>query len=285
MNTVGPKKNFTADTSHGCSPAIWEDVRVLELLEKPEKGLHFYDDFQDFGLPGVQTTQIQLGRYKVFNTAAGQIQKVTTINSVELMGGALQANQDTAADSSSLAQAGPAYLMSGDKSTSGVIFFEAAVAVASIAANTQGFFVGLAEVDQMTLATGVPFSSGDTITNTWSGIGFHAKIAGTGTVDTVVTDRATAFTDLGVGEGGQLANFTFLKLGMIYDPAADAAKRVRFFANNLECNTKYTQTLLAATTNLKANALGLVWSNVCGSVGTASQFLRWWRVAQYYYDR
>lgn len=285
MNTVGPKKNLLADTSRGPSPAIWEDVRVLELLEKPGKGLHFFDDFQDFGLPGTQTTQINLGRYKVFNTGAGVIQKVTTVNSVELQGGALQNALDTDNDSGSIAQASPSYFLSGDKATSGALFFECEYAQASLVTNMASVFIGLAEVDQMTLATAVPLNAGDPITNTWSGIGFHLKEDGLGVVDTVVTDRATSFTDLGAGEGGTLVAYTFKKLGFIYDPQADAAKRIRFFADNLELTTKYTQTLLAATTNLKANALGLVWAAVSDSAASYTGFLRWWRVAQYFYDR
>lgn len=285
MNTVGVKNNFAADTSHAPSPAIWEDVRILELLEKPGKGVHFFDDFEDLPLPPTLTTQIGFGRYKGFNTGAGIISRVSTINSVEIMGGAVKMNLDTDNDSSALAVAYPSFFLSNDKATSGALFFECCYAQNSIVTNLASTFIGLAETDQMTLATAVPLNAGDPITNTWSGLGFRIAEDGLGVVDTVYTDRATAFTNIGAAEGGTLAAYTFSKFGMIYDPGAEASKRIRFFLNNQETTTKLTAAQLAATTNLKANCLAPVWASVADSAGTAFEgYMRWWRCAQYFYD-
>lgn len=270
----------TGSNLHKLSPAIWGRFPWATIRKRPELGRLFYDDFQDAPLIPTETTQIGYGKYKVFNTGAGTVVPLSAVNSVEIAGGAMSNTLDTDNDSGSLAQAYPMYRLSGAKATMGKLYFEACYAQNSIVTNLASGFFGLAETDQMTLATAVPLNAGDPITNTWSGIGFRIAEDGLGVVDTVVTDRATSFTNIGATEGGTLAANVFRKFGMLVDPD-DSARCVRFFLDNVECATAYTKAQVIATTNLKANALGLVWANCADSAGTTfAGYMKWWAVGQ-----
>lgn len=281
MNKITFKQNRTVDASRLPSPVIWSDCPWHEIMDRQVNGVAFYDDFQDFPLAGTQTTQIGHGRYKVFNTGAAKITRVSTINSVEIGGAALETALDTDNDSGSIGHSYPQYLLSGLNSNSGKLWFECCYGQNSIVTNFASVFMGLAEVDQFTFATAVPLNGGDAITNGGSILGFRIAEDGLGVIDTVVSDRATSFTNIGAGEGGTLAAYTFKKLGLVYDPTGPAARRIVFYADNLELTTPYSHASLIATTNLDANALGLIFSACADSAGTTyTGWMKWWRVAQ-----
>lgn len=262
------------------SPAIWADCPVNQILEQPRLGRYLYDDWKDFPLIGTQTTQIAHGKWKVFNTGAGTVVPVSAVNSVEIPGGALKIALDTDNDSGSLAQSYPTFNLTGDPATSGKLWFEVCYAQNSILTNMAAVIFGLAETEQWTLATAVPLNAGDAITNAAAMIGFRIEEDGLGVIDSVVSDRATSFTNIGDTEGGTLAAYTFRKLGFVYDPAK-SADCVTFYANNLELTTRYTKTQILATTNLKANALGPIIAACADSAGTAFEaYIKWVRVCQ-----
>jgi len=280
MNPVDYKKNFTADTKRLRSPAIWADCPWDQILRGTVHGLAYFDDFQDFPLAGTQTTEIGHGKYKVFNTGAGTVKRVSTVNSVEIPGGCLQIDLDTNNDSGAIAQAYPQCLLSGLSSNSGKLWFECCYAQNSILTNMAAVMIGLAETEQWTLATAVPFNGGDAITNTASFVGFRIEEDGLGVVDTVYSDRATAFTNIGDTEAGTLAPYVFKKFGLVYDPDAGDTT-MRFFADNLELTTKLKNSTLTGLTNLDANCLGLILAACADSAGTAFQaYLKWWSYAQ-----
>lgn len=282
MNTMRYAGNLgSADTTRTPSPNVWKDCPVRDIQEGVRNGVYFYDDFQDFPLIGTQTTQIAHGKYKVFATTGSSITRVSAVNSVEIAGGALSATIDTDNDSASIAQSYPSYLLSGLTTTSGKLWFECCYAQNSLVTNLAGVFIGLAEVEQWTLATGVPFNGGDAITNSASAIGFRIEEDGLGVIDTVYSDRATSFTNIGDADSALTAANTFIKLGMKYDPADKEGKAVRFYANNLELTNSLSNAALVALTNLDANALGLLFATVGDSAGTTfANYLKWWRVAQ-----
>ena len=281
------KRNLSADTTRLMSPNIWADFPIDSVRSNPSLGIYNFDNFQDFPLIGTQTTQIAHGRYKVFNTGAGTVVPVTSVNSVEV-GTVLSVALDTNNDSGGLADSYPSEMMTGyvgDPTTTinsmGLLCFEGCVAVSTIAVDTVGFFLGLAEVDQITMATAVPFNAGsDTITNTWSGLGFFKGEDALGVVDTVYTDRATSFTNIGNDALTISAAYTFIKLGFVYDPKR-TTDQVRFFSNNVELTDKMSRTTLRATTNLKANALGRIFSVIADS-GLGTAYLKWWAIGQLY---
>lgn len=262
------------------SPAIWADCPVNLILEQPRLGRYLYEDWKQFPLIGIQTTEIAHGGWKVFNTGAGTVVPVSAVNSVEIPGGALKIALDTDNDQGAIAQSYPTFNMTGDPATSGKLWFEVCYAQKSVLTNMAAVMIGLAETELWTLATAVPFNAGDAITNAASFIGFRIEEDGLGVIDTVYSDRATSFTNIGDTEGGTLTAFTFKKLGIVYDPAK-AADCVTFYADNLELTTRLSKAALVALTNLDANALGPIIAACADSAGTAFEaYIKWIRVCQ-----
>jgi hypothetical protein len=272
------------DTSRAHSRTLWRDCPWDQLLSGEKDGIAFFDDFNSLPLAPTLTTQIGFGQYKGFATSGATITQIGVINSVALGGGYLDLHHNADADSASLAQAYPSYMLTGLTSNSAKLWFECRIACKSLLASRNSFFVGLGEVNLFTLATAVPFTA-DTaaFSNAGAVIGFYKLMAQTtaGQINTVYTDRATGFTTLGTGEALLPAAFGFVKLGMIYDPQNKDGNVVSFFANGVKLGTSLTATQLTATTNLKANALGLMIADVAGSsVSTDETYLDWWRCAQ-----
>lgn len=262
------------------SPAIWSKCPWGSIKNDPSLGRFWEENWSDFPLIGTQTTQIGHGRYKLFSSASGTINPVSAVNSVEIQGGALKMNTDTDNDAAIIAQSYPSWRMSGSSASSGKLWFEAIVAQKSVVTNMAASFIGFGETDLMTLAVALPLNAGDPITNDGAMIGFRIEEDGLGVIDTVYSDRATSFTNIGDTEGGTLVAYTFKHLGILYDPL-DIDRCVRFFTDNVECSTALSRAALVALTNLDANALGFLAGTVADSAGTAHElYIRGWRCAQ-----
>ncbi len=272
-----------ASSTREPTPIIWADCPVADIQENPVKGFHVYDDFLNIGLIPVETTQIAYPPYKVYATASAAVAPVQTINSVILGTGGVMGFQVAADnDGLSLAQPYPHAYITGNKANGGKLWFEAQIAVSTIASNTIGWFLGLAETDKWALSATIPFNAASaSLNNGAAGIGFFGDEAGVGVYRSAVTDRATSFTSINATLGTMVA-YTFVKLGMVYDPEG-GADAIKFYVNGVLDSTRYTATQIAATTNLKANALGMIFACIgAASVSTGAAYLRWWRLAQLY---
>ena len=280
QNPVKFLLNTQASTDRFISNAIWGDCPLGSIAADPRIAEVFIDDFNDLPLAPTLTTQVAFGRYKAYAAGGCTISRVSAINSVEILGGALQISMDTDDDEASIAQAYPGFLLSGSGSTSGKLWFECCYTQNSIATNMASVFIGLAETEQWTLASNVPHTSGDTIDNSASAIGFRIEEDGLGVIDTVRSDRATSFTNIGDTEAGTMVAHTFRKFGMTYDPGR-STDCIRFYANNQLLTTKLSNAALTAFTNLDANALGLIWSVAADSAGTSFLgSMKWWQCIQ-----
>lgn len=269
-----------ADTSNDLSN-FWADCPAHDIRNGWRRGWFHDDDFTEVPLIGTQTTQIGWNKGKVFATSGASVVPATILNSVEYGGSNLQLLSAAANDRHAYAQAYPCFFMTGSTATSNMLWMEARIALTTIATATTGLMFGLAEVDQWALAAGVPFSTNDSIaiTNTASFIGFNKSTTGLGVGNTAVSDRATSFTNIGASEVTFAAN-TFVKLGMKYDPTA-GANLITFFVNGVKTATRYTATNILATTNLKANPLGLILATIGGaSISTNSVHMDWWKCYQ-----
>lgn len=267
------------------SPFIWGDCPWEQLRDGLLPGSTFeLPDWATFPLAGTQTTQIAHSNLKVFATADGAIAPVSAVVS-ERVGAVLKLLAGTTSDNESLsiAQAYPSFLLSGLSSNSGKLWFEFEIGITSILTNTMGFFCGLAETDLWTLATGVPFNGSDAITNSASAIGFRKGEDALGVVDTVYSDRATSFTNIGDDETSiavSTAAVPFAKFGIKYDPNEET-NCVQFYKSGVKTTTSLTRTALRALTNLDANALGFIFAQIndSGADGLATYVGRG-RIAQ-----
>jgi hypothetical protein len=279
-NKVDFMQGLTADTYRRPSPSIWGDCPVAAIKENPEIGVYYYDDFGDLPLAPTLTTQIAYGKYKAFGDTGNTITKVGAVNSVALMAGALQLAIDTDNDSTSIAQAYPTFLLTGLTSNSGKLWFEACVAQNSIVTNLANWFVGLAEVNLLTLSSTVPWADDGTLSNAGAFIGFAHAEDGVGVVNSVYNDRATTFTNVQAGIK-TMAAYTFTKFGFVYDPLVAGANCVTFYVDGQPQTSFLTKTVLQALTNLDANPLGLILSTSADSAGTTwALFMKWWACAQ-----
>tara|TARA_R100000808_G_C2123177_1_gene133998 strand:- start:216 stop:983 length:768 start_codon:yes stop_codon:yes gene_type:complete len=252
------------------------------MANDPGVGYHFFDDFLGMPLEGTQTTEIQWAGtpYKVHATATGEVEAQETVNSVETPGGIIAFGTPADNEQSTIGTVSEPFKMSGDPSLDGKLWFEARIAFSSTVTNGVGFMVGLAETQLWTFADAVPFNGGDAITNSASFIGFHYPEDDTSTADTVYSDRATSFTAIGNGEVTGLADNTFVKLGMVYDPN-ETDNCIRFYVDGAELSTKVSKSTLTGLTNLDAGTLGLIASQICDSAGTSiNTYMDWWRCAQ-----
>ena len=279
MTDVRMKDNLGSATSlRGPSPNIWGGCPVESIRNGRMAGIIFEDDFLHTPVIGTQTTQIAQGDYKVFAHTGCAVTPVSSVNSIEVGNGVLAFTTDTADDSASLAQTYPAFRLS---TLAGKLWFEARLAYTPIVTNGIGWFLGLAETELWTLAAGVPFNAGDAITNSASAIGFRKPEDDTTTFDTVYSDRATSFTEVGGAEGSVAAAYQWTKLGLVFDPNAAAAERIKFYQDNLELSSKVTNAVLIALTYLDANALGLLFAQIADTAGTSgASYLDWWRCVQ-----
>jgi hypothetical protein len=281
QNTVRHSQSRSSETNRAPSPAVWGNCPLASLLADPGRGLVFFDDFQDLPVtPSDLTTTIAFGKYKAYAATGCTISRVTSINSVETQGGAVQIAMDTDNDEAAFGQVQGSFYLSGDPTTSGKLWLEICYAQNSIATDLAATFIGLGEVDAFTFGANVPMNSGDAISNSGSMIGFRIEEDGTGVIDTVYSDRATSFTNINDDVDIDLAANTFKKLGMVYDPN-ETEKCVRFFIDNVEDSTYLSRSALTALTNLDANPLGLMWAVAADSGGTSfKSYVKWWRVAQ-----
>lgn len=283
VNTIEPRQNKTAVTGRKCSPAIWGDFPAREILDPRSRrdGIYRRHDFSDLPLQGTLTTQISNGQFKVFGDTGNTITRVVSINSVLVPGGAMQLALDTDNDEVAIADAYPSFLMTGLK-TNGAqkLCFELCYAQDTVVTNKASVFFGLANVDAVTLSTTVPLNDGDPIDASMYAVGFRIAEDGLGVIDTVRTDGATSFTNIGAGEGGTLVGYTFKKLGLVYDPY-NVDRCVRFFTDNVECATALTAAQVVAFTNIDANGLGFLFAATADSAGTTHKsFIKWMQVGQ-----
>lgn len=273
------------------SENVWHDCPWNEIKNGAVDGIAFFDHFEAMPLIGTQTTQIAYDKYKVFATAGAAVTPVSAVNAVDVGMGVMALTHNANNDSASLAQSYPAFKITGDRTTSGQLWFEARIAVKSLLTLRNGFLIGLGETNLWTLATAVPFNGDAAVLDASAAfIGFNKwEIVSTtaaattglpGGINTSYTDRATTFTQVQADAGIMSAAFTFINLGIRYDPT-DSAHAIRFFVNNLELGNVLTNAQITATTNLKANSLGLICSSIAGaSVSTDATYLEEWRCAQ-----
>jgi hypothetical protein len=284
MELITPRQNLQTITAGRLSPNLWHDCPRDAIRQDPGRGIFFYDDFNDLPLVPTLTTQIGYGKYKAYAASGCSIARVDTVNSVVMMGGPLSISMDTDNDEAAIAQAYPGYLMSGLTTTSNKLWFECEYAQNSIATNMAATFFGLGSADAITFAANTPMNSGDAITNDWYGIGFRIEEDGVGVVDTVYTDGATSFTNIGDTEGGTMVANTFAKYGFTYDPTK-TSDCITFYKNNLPLTTKLSKAALVALTNLDANPLSIMWAVAADSAGTSfAGYMKWWACSQLYVD-
>jgi len=281
LKTADFRLNRTVDQNRTKSNAIWYDCPELRIENQEISGAFFKDDFTDFLLPATQTTEINLGRYKVYCATAGVWQTDAMPHSATPLGtgGIISGLCDTDGDAMAIGtQACPFSLLT---TQSGKLWFEARVAKTSILTNMGQFFCGLGESAVTTYSATVPLGNADATSNALAMIGFNRLEDGLGVLNTSYADHATSWTDIQAAANSTLAANTWIKLGMRFDPKGDPLRCVTFFVDGVECTGAMTKAALLALTHLDAKGLGPLLAFYADSAGTADYtYIDWWRCYQ-----
>lgn len=271
---------LTQTTDRGPSAGVWGDcpVTIQDLRNDPTLGWFFDDDFTDFGLPGTQTTEINLGRYKVYNTGAGKVitDSMPTATGTATRGGIISMLCDTAGDQSVIGTHACPFSLNA---SAGKLWFEGRIATTSIATNMTHIFFGLGNNADVTFGAAIPLADADATGTAVALAGFTRLEDGLGVLNTSYTDEAASYTHVQTSAGSIAAN-TWIKLGMKFDPNG-GSNCLSFYVNGAKTTTSLSATTLAALTHLDASGLGPVFAQFADSAGTANYaYLDWWRCIQ-----
>ncbi len=284
-NTIKPSLNTTLDQRRIASPAIWADCPWEDILDPRSAidGIAFFDDFLDFPLPGTQTSEAWLGRYKVYNTGSGKwiTDAMPHSATASTTGGVVSTLCDTDGDAAALGTQASPFLLTTTM-TNSKLWFEARIATTSILTNMGQLFCGLAENQIATFGAATPLANADATASTLAMIGFNRLEDGLGVLNTSYADHAATWTDIGAAANSTLAANTWIKLGIKVN-MADTLRCVRFYVDNVECANAMTKAALLATTYLDVSGLGPCLAFFADSAGTADYvYIDWWRGAQIY---
>lgn len=277
MKYRGNQGSNVPNTGRGPSPYIWGDCPWNDIKSGDVDGIAIHDDFEFFPLPGTQTSEINLGQYKVYNTGATKVTSDAQFGTTETGGGIISILCDTDGDQGVIGtQSCPFYL---NTVSSKKLWFECRVALTAILTDGNQLFVGLAENTDFTFGAAQPLANANATSNAGAMVGFNRLEDGLGVLNASYADRATSWTNV-LASVGSIAALTWVKLGMIFDPD-NTLECLQFYVNGVKSSTNMTKAALAALTYLDAGSLGFCMANFADSAGTTNYFYcDWWRGSQ-----
>lgn len=281
VNSIGFANNLAgADTARDWSGNIWTDCPWDEVRSGVRDGVWFEDDFQDYTLPGTQTTQVAQGRYKAYCATAGQwaVDNMPHSTTAGVAGGIISGLCDTDGDAMSIGTEACPFLLTTTQQ--GKIWFEARIATTSILTNMGQLFCGLGENHVTTFSSTVPLGNADATSSAIAMIGFNRLEDGLGVLNTSYADHSATWTDVQAAANSTLAANTWIKLGMKIN-FKDLTRCVRFYVNNVECSSAITKAILLATTFMDVSGVGPLLAFYADSAGTADYvYIDRWRACQ-----
>lgn len=273
-HTIVQQKGVNTNRLH--SPRIWADCPILEIKAGAKDGRYFFDDF--INTPVLSTTATT-GLYACYADTGGTIlQSATDVN------GALVMTLDgTAADAATITTGGNSggfLVISDTASAAKKLWFEARVKVSSITdAACGGFFIGLTE-EACGDATADVLAAGAAGMADKDHIGFLRPADDGDGLDIVYTKAGQTDTTV-LANAATLVADTYIKVGLVYDPDAPAAKRIKFFLDGVE-QTSYVAASAFDGTFPDGEELCLTMGFKDDASGTASlkATIDWWAACQ-----
>lgn len=239
-------------------------------------GVGIYDDFGNAGGP-VLTNVGGWSGYKTFENDGGLISQRSGVD-----GGILRLANDNTDDDSVSIQTGYATGSMGSISrTAGarkMALFGARFALGQVANTKTDWFIGLcspgaAKNDGFFADNGTMIGGDATCTNSF--IGFMVRQAAGATLNFVYANAGAAITTP-IAALATLTADTMVKCEFVYNPEAEASRKIACFLNGAEQSTYITDTNMAATTFPNGDALSMFaeLKNAAGSTSYAD--LDWW---------
>lgn len=234
-------KSTSADTSPGLSLSLWG--QVLQRM-RPGNHIAIGEDFEAFGLSTAVSSNV--GRYAGRGGQAVSYEDTSFSLAVRSeRGGVLRFSHGTDNEEASLqwCDDSAAFVISDTAGEDFALAFEARVKFGSIANDVLGGFVGLAE--ENAAAHNFIADAGTMVDKDF--IGFH-RLEGDGdAIDFIYKKNGQTQQSL-ISDMATIAADTYVKLGFLYDPEADASERITAFVNGVPQSTKVTAALIAAAT-------------------------------------
>lgn len=274
--TVTMKGNLGSEqTTRVPSPAIWGDCPWEEIANGMRSGILFWDDFvnQPTWTAGTGTTL----KYSYYGDTG------VTINAIETYdesGGVLEiCNNDADNDEGSIQCYGAPFEISDTAGADFKLWFEARLKKAAITDNSLAFFVGLSEeglaaADTLVDNTGVmadkDYIGFDVEHDAGEELNFGYNLSGATAVEKI------AALDTLVAD-------TYVKVGFVYDPLADTAKRIKVFLNGIEQSTYVTATNIATASGSAfpdGEELAPLLATKVGTAAESALHMDWWRCCQ-----
>lgn len=260
------------DTGSGISRNLWQDCPWDQIVNDPNVGYAFFDDF----LSAMQdpTTAKIYGNYYCLDTGD------STLTANASVGGEIQllVTTDNEDCGIRLGNGSAPFVISDTAANAKKLWFECRVKKSLVANDLAGVFVGLAAEDALA-ANFLADAGTDFANNDYFGFWFN-EAAGTNVKLVYGITGQDPTTPTGLTALDVIAADTYVKLGFVYDPAADAAKKIKIFVNGLEYGTGVSATNIATATFPDGEEMTPMFYLSAGGNSDFTATMDWWRVAQ-----
>lgn len=265
----------------GLSPRLWRHVSAAIQGASGENRLFLAgDDFAAIHNSGTLTDLVSERPYLIY---ADDTTNHSAVGAADENGGVLQLNIDSgaAANEEIGICAGDGTQQLGQISdTSGSDFltaFECRFKLSSVTTGQAATFIGLAQPG-IVANGGIIDTNGGPMANK-AAIGFNVLADDGDSLDFCYQGASQTRQDI-AGVKALTAD-TFVKAGFLYNPQAEASKRIRIFIDNVEYSTYVTATNIATATFPDAEALtfAAIMKGIAGSVALEGA-IDWWAFAQ-----
>jgi hypothetical protein len=258
----------------GLSPRLWAPYAKQALSPDGDSyGVMASDQF--VGWNGSVTTNVgtyssQGGGYRSYEDTGGSITQLATET-----GGVIRITTDgTDNDECWLCHGGATSVLGKVASSSGkLLIFESRFRVGQIV--THNAFIGLSEEG---------LAAADTVTD--GGALASKDLLGFWILEGAATSLVYGYRKAGaavqtVGTfGTAIAANTWYKVGLVFDPQAPAANRIKFFVDNIEQTSYATATNIAASTFPDGEEVNFLAGIKNGAAAASSIDLDWWAFLQ-----
>jgi hypothetical protein len=264
----------------GLSPAIWQAYGFLgaRALDPSYCGF-FFDDFA--GLPKMATATAQ-GPYYTYQGDSSTIQGCASADNSEGEFGVLEiaGNGTDNAEASIELGAGVHGLVRIDPTAGerAVVAWEARIKRTTVTDDHLAFAFGIGEPafcadNALVDNTGAMVAAGKDF------IGFQTLCASNEEIDTIYTIGSTATVNQVKDNAGTAVADTWIKLGCVYDPRAEANHKLKFFIDGVELGDSVTDAIIAAGTAFPTDeemTLVLLTKNGDGTPAVHPLYMDWW---------
>lgn len=275
----------------GLSPAIWQAYGFIGgNFSDPSLIPFFFDDFANVPLFTTNTTNILANGYRTFQDDGVTIQNCLAADNSEGEFGILEiAGNDADNDEGSIELGGGKNGLVRIDPTVGecaVVAFEARIKRTSVTDDYTGFAFGIGEPGFTTVEALVD----DTLALYAAGkdfVGFQTLAASNEEIDTVYSIGGTASIVQIKDNAGTSVADTWMKLGGVYDPGAEADKKLKLFLDGVELGDSVTDAIITAGSVFPTDEeMTLVLLTKNGDAGTTTHevYMDWWAIGSYSVD-